>query len=180
MRFLLTLIFCFASVGADAREPTKVESETLAPIGGKSEDKAKKDVTPKAANDDAEPITPEQQAALICQTADIMGGQVQGADYVAGVDAYGNPVAPADVNEQPEFTVPDEVQVPIAVDVMAALGVTNPAVEGKATIGTLTVLKGGKLLYNGQDITNSVEGYCRDHVKKTKEQDNESSSTKGR
>lgn len=171
MRFLLTLVFCFASLAADAREPAKVEVESLKPLGDK---KMEKGEMPK---EDAEPITPEQQAALICQTADMMGAGVKGADYEAGVDAYGNPVTPADVDAGAEaFQVPDEVQVPIAVDVMAALGVINPAVEGKSQIGTLTVLKGGRLLYNGQEITHTVEGYCRDHMKKMKEQDNDASS----
>ncbi len=166
MRYLLLLAaFCFFSFAVEAKGPAKVESEKLPPVGAPapSKDDKKEAVTEEA------PITPEQQASLICQTATMMGAQIKSAEYVAGVDAYGNPVAPADAYSQPEFEIPEAVEVPIAVDVMAALGVTNPAVEGKATIGTLTVLKGGKLLYNGKDITNSVEGYCREHVQKEKQ-----------
>ncbi|NBX65710.1 MAG: hypothetical protein EBQ96_01780 [Proteobacteria bacterium] len=176
MRLFLTLVFCFASLAAEAREPAKVDTEALAPLG-KEDNKKDPKKNLDQAEADAEPITPEQQAALICQTADIMGSKVKGAAYEPGVDAYGNPVAGADIEGESAFQIPEEVQVPIAIDVMAALGVTNPAVEGKSQIGTLTVFKGGKLLYNGKDITNTVEGYCRDHLKKMKEQDNDRSST---
>ena len=160
MRFLLLLIFLCFPLMAEARDPAKVDAEKLPPVG------TKKDV----AKEDVEPITPEQQASLICQTADIMGQKVAGPDYVEGVDAYGNPVASANVDNPPVFEVPEAVEVPIAIDVMETLGITSPAVEGKANFGTLTVLKGGKLLYNSKDITNTVEGYCRDHAQKTKEQ----------
>lgn len=173
MRLLLTLVFCFAALAVDAREPAKVEAESLSPLGGEQ-----KKEPPKKANSESEPLTPEQQATLICQTAEMMGAGVKGAAYEPGVDAYGRPVVSADVDagSASAFQVPDEVQVPIAIDVMAALGISNPAVEGKSQIGTLTVFKGGKLLYNGQDITNTVEGYCHDHLKKMKEQDNDRSS----
>ncbi|MBU6234774.1 MAG: hypothetical protein KGQ41_02930 [Alphaproteobacteria bacterium] len=159
---LVALLIALPAV-ALAKGPEKIEIEPLMPAmeAGKS-DKAME--MPAPAADDGKPLTAEDQALMICQTADIMGEKVKSAEYQAGVDAYGNPVAPADVYNNMPFEVPEQIQVPIAVDVMKALGIN--ATEGKATIGTLTVNKGGQLLYNGKDITNTVEGYCREHTQK--------------
>lgn len=123
-----------------------------------------------AGEDAAEPVTPEQQAALICQSAQIMGQKLEeaGPDYVPGVDAYGRPVTPADIYGSMPFDVPDQIEVPINMDVMAALGITSPPLEGKGSVGKLVINKGGTLLYNGRDITHSVEGYCRAYLEKTK------------
>jgi hypothetical protein len=119
----------------------------------------------------AEPITPEQQAALICQSASMMGQKLKGAEYVPGVDAYGNPVTPADIDQAMPFEIPDEIQVPINMDVMAALGVTTPPLEGKGSVGTLIIQKGGALFFNDLDITNTIESYCTKHLKKMKMED---------
>jgi hypothetical protein len=94
---------------------------------------------------------------------------LQSPEYQAGIDAYGRPVDPADPYSQPAFDVPDQVDIPISIDVMAALGINNPPAEGKAKVGTLTLFKDGNLEYNGRDITDKIEGYCKAHVKKMEE-----------
>jgi len=143
-----------------------VESEKLAPLG-RATAKAQKNVDNIAKALDAEAVTPEQQAALVCQTYEIMSGQA-GPMYQEGVDAYGNPVVPADGGQNAAFAIPDRVDVPVNIDVMQAMGFQSPdGIKGEANFGTLTVLKSGELLFNGKEITNTVNGYCRTHMNKS-------------
>lgn len=153
MRFLLPVLLLFPAVVL-AAEPAKIEAESLMPQ------------VKAAPKEDDKPVTAEEQALMICQTAEIMGKKLDSAEYKPGVDAYGREVAPADIYESMAFAVPDEIEIPIQVDVMAAMGIPNPKPEGKATMGTLTIYKNGALLYNGKDITNTIEGYCREHMRK--------------
>lgn len=180
MRYALAaLLLTLLAGSALAGPPAKVEQESLMglPMDGKIDLRAGgKPLDPKvlekklaedskATGEAAEALSPENQAAMICQTADIMKGQI-GPNYQAGVDAYGNPVVPADGGMEQAFQLPDQIDIPIDVAVMQALGVvTNPPTDLKARVGTLTVLKNGKLSYNGKDITNDIEGYCRKHLK---------------
>ncbi len=156
-KLLLIAVFCLFGFAVQAAN-TKIDVEKLPLEGGKQADVA-------------EPVTAQQQAALICQSAQLMGQKLKGAAYVPGVDAYGNPVEPADVYNSMPFEVPDEIQVPINMDVMAVLGVTASPVEGKGEVGTLTIQKGGTLFFNEQDITNNIETYCTEHLKKMKTED---------
>jgi len=73
------------------------------------------------------------------------------AAYVPGVDAYGRPVVPADIEEQPQM--PEKFSFDITVDVARASGLPVPyGVEMQGKIGTITYEK-GVLSFNGKPLS---------------------------
>ena len=167
--WILIATFLIGVGSAMAKPPVEVDTESLMALPEAQQKGDAKKEDEAADKEDEKPSTPAEQALMICQTADMMNKKLDGPEYKAGVDAYGRDVAPADVYNAMPFEVPDQVEVPIAMDVMAALGVNAPPLEGKGKVGNLTIFKSGQLLYNGKDITNTVEGYCRQHMKKMEE-----------
>lgn len=85
--------------------------------------------------------------------------------YQPGVDAHGNPVAPADLN--PPIVTPDVFYIPLEVDVRDRFGIpADPTFfDGDILIGTVTV-DGDRVTYNGQDLTDpqaaTLAALCRD------------------
>ena len=114
------------------------------------------------------PVSVEEQALLLCQTRQLMAGEagapVPGVDYEPGVDAYGNPVVPADGQAQPVFDVPEQIDIPINIDVLKTVGVINQPVPGLSTnVGMVSIRKGGQVLFNGQDSGSAIQTYCEQH-----------------
>lgn len=104
-------------------------------------------------------LTDEQTAAMLCQAARLMKPE-DSAEYKAGVDAYGRPVAPADAGQQ-AFQVPDRVDIPVHIDILKNMGIVNTPTPALGTdIGTVSVMKGGQIQFNGRDLTNNVTAYC--------------------
>ncbi len=92
----------------------------------------------------------------IVAAADRIAGPkpVAGADYVPGVDIRGNPVAPADVNPQPNF-LPAEIVLPVQPDAFAFLGRVPPRGLDvlRANVGELRIrLSDGQTTFNGQPL----------------------------
>jgi hypothetical protein len=104
-----------------------------------------------------------------------------GADYVPGVDAKGNEVAPADLQPEPGVapadlprgpaTVkPDDIRIELDARLAARFGVPagGDARLGRAVLGTITV-RDGRAYFNGAplapDLAASVAAACAAHKK---------------
>lgn len=82
--------------------------------------------------------------------------------YQPGVDVHGKPVAPADLGSGYNIDLPQEITIPLTVDLKSFLHLNEtglPASAMKRTdawIGTLTV-KGDKVFYDGKPLTNEQQ-----------------------
>ena len=79
-----------------------------------------------------------------------------GVEYQPGVDVEGNKVAPADLAATPALKLPDEVHIPITVDLAARYGIpaTSNLFKSEAYIGSARVrLRDGSVWFNGQPLT---------------------------
>lgn len=86
--------------------------------------------------------------------------------YKPGIDVHGNAVVPADLNSNAQILVPDVIEIPLAVDLAQRLGGALPqGVEMNALIGFLQITKDGRVLQNGQDLTDQAVYLCKDSVK---------------
>lgn len=77
--------------------------------------------------------------------------------YQPGIDVNGNPVAPADggtVVTQSSYT-----EVPLNVDLARKLNL-NQLSEAQMTVASLRIYNDGRVLYNGQDITQQKTALC--------------------
>lgn len=88
--------------------------------------------------------------------------------YQAGVDVHGNPVVPADVNAAPMGLDSQTLVVPLSVDLAKRL--QNHSIQGldmTGTLGFIEIEPGGRVLYNGQDLTGQVHVLCgrKPHMK---------------
>lgn len=93
---------------------------------------------------------------------------IEGADYVPGVDVNGNPVAPADLgNNFNNVNYP--IDIPIEIDVLEMLN-AKPDMEGANAIANaikidpdvahIKLFQDGRTTYNDQDITDHVIYTC--------------------
>ncbi len=73
--------------------------------------------------------------------------------YKPGVDVNGNDVAPANLNNGPQIAVPDEIVIPIEIDLQQRLGVstTDRKYDSNAQIGVVTY-RDGQVFYNGKPL----------------------------
>lgn len=70
--------------------------------------------------------------------------------YQPGVDAYGRPVAPADLN--PSIELPPVITIPVTVDIAKQFNLPLGAAKGtEATVGVIR-LDGDKAYFNGQPL----------------------------
>lgn len=77
--------------------------------------------------------------------------------YKPGVDARGNPVAPADLPGTARITASNEITINLTVDVLQQYGVPADSPlspSGEASIGTIKYdIASGRLTYNGQSLS---------------------------
>lgn len=82
------------------------------------------------------------------------------AEYEAGVDVNGNPVAAADIDE-PLQALEYPLAVPIEIDFLRSFNVgTQDGLEINPEIGYLLLQEDGRVEYNGQDISKHVTVKC--------------------
>jgi hypothetical protein len=95
------------------------------------------------------------------QLAPYTGGD---ADYVPGVDANGDPVAPADIGLSP--SLPDTIEIPLQMDVLRRfhLPAGSRLLQGKAFLGLVSI-KDGKAYLDGAPLddaeTGALAALCR-------------------
>lgn len=81
--------------------------------------------------------------------------------YQAGVDVHGKPVVPADINAAPMGLDNQTIVVPLSVDLAQRLQGQNIAgLEMAGTLGFIEIGPGGRVTYNGQDLTGQVHVLC--------------------
>lgn len=82
--------------------------------------------------------------------------------YQPGVDVHGKPVAPADLDSGYNIALPEEISIPLSVDLMSFLKMDTSALPASAMkrndipLGTLTV-RGDKVLFNGKPLTDEQQ-----------------------
>lgn len=87
--------------------------------------------------------------------------------YKPGVDVNGNPVAPADLNGGSQIKIPDQIYINLSLPFKDLLKNYNPKLKNaEVYVGTVEYnLASGKLLYNGQELTdpvkNAIANECR-------------------
>ena len=95
--------------------------------------------------------------------------------YKAGVDAYGNPVTPADVpGSNFQFDIPDEISFNLDFNPLKYAGNSNLEIlfpDASASLGTIKYSIGsGKLTYNGKPLTDdqasAIAAACREYARK--------------
>jgi hypothetical protein len=85
--------------------------------------------------------------------------------YQPGVDVNGNAVAPADLPGQPQMKLPDQIKIPLTVNLAQTLNLNTSAYPfnqlgagTEAVIGTLSVdTASDKVLFNGQPISDTQQ-----------------------
>lgn len=75
------------------------------------------------------------------------------ATYVPGVDAYGRPVAPADLPDSGRYVLPEELTIPLTIDIAERLELEEriPGLEGQIPIGTVT-LRNNQVFFNEEPV----------------------------
>ena len=83
--------------------------------------------------------------------------------YQPGVDVHGNAVAPADLPGSPQMKLPDQMKIPLTVNLAKTLNLNTNAYpynqlgQGtEAPLGTLTV-EGDKVFFNGQPLNDAQQ-----------------------
>jgi len=76
--------------------------------------------------------------------------------YRPGVDVNGNAVAPADLNAQPQISVPDVISIPVTIDLATNLGINTPFLA-RPTVGEVQITRDGRVSFNGQPIGDSTQ-----------------------
>ena len=88
----------------------------------------------------------------------LMPNIVAGANYQAGVDAYGNSVALADVDN--EVAGPESLIIPIEIDLAEKFDIPNIGNIGEAQVGTAEIQSNGRVLFGGNDVTGKIHDWC--------------------
>ncbi len=95
---------------------------------------------------------------IMCQPA-VTHTPSADTNYQPGVDVNGNPVAPADGGAQFQATQTTYIEAPLNIDLANRLGLSRPA-EANANLGNLKIYNDGRVIYNGQDISQQAQALC--------------------
>ncbi len=100
-----------------------------------------------------------------------------GVEYRPGVDADGNPVAPADLNGGSQIKLPIKVTIPITDYLYSKLAnasgqpAPNGFVQPSLTVGVVTYdITSGQLTFNGQPLTTDPDGALAQLCRKARAQ----------
>ncbi len=96
---------------------------------------------------------------ILCQPGMVAYTPSSDVDYKPGVDVNGNPVASADINPAPSTSAVTYTEVPLTINLADKLQLSHPA-EAQAVVGSLRIYKDGRVLYNGQDISQQASAVC--------------------
>lgn len=81
--------------------------------------------------------------------------------YQAGVDVHGKPVVPVDVNAAPMGMDSQTIVIPLSIDMAKRLqGMNINSLDMTSTLGFIEVGPGGRVTYNGQDLTGQIHVLC--------------------
>ena len=82
-----------------------------------------------------------------------------GSNFVPGVDVHGNAVPPADLGPQ-SSGIYDPLILPIFVNLSDRLGQNTRALEVKPEVAYLEIYADGRVLFNGEDIGDTLRQTC--------------------
>lgn len=82
-------------------------------------------------------------------------------EYEEGKDVHGQAVAPAEIEKATPLNLPENIHIPLNVDLAQFLGLPFAYIEQKAYVGVVTLGPDG-LLYNGDPIASgdALVAYC--------------------
>jgi hypothetical protein len=83
-----------------------------------------------------------------------MSSRVAGAQYQEGLDAYGNLVVPADVNNLPSS---ESIIIPIEIDLADRFDIPE---LGEAQVNTAEIQPDGRVLFANNDVTGKMHDWC--------------------
>jgi len=89
-------------------------------------------------------------------------------EYEEGKDVHGHAVAPAELDKATPLALPENIHIPLNVDLAQFLGLPLAYIEQKAYIGVVTLGPDG-LLYNGDLLASgdALAAYCdKDYLEK--------------
>jgi hypothetical protein len=79
------------------------------------------------------------------------------AEYTPGVDVYGKPVTPAEVENAPTVNLPESIEIEIGIDIAEKYGFgAGGDYTGEARLGRVTV-RDGLVYFNGQALGDAVQ-----------------------
>ena len=84
-------------------------------------------------------------------------------NYQPGVDVHGKPVVPADINAAPPMGVDGQqtIVIPLSIDMAERLqGQNIEGLDMTSTLGFIEIAPGGRVTYNGRDLTPQVQVLC--------------------
>lgn len=82
-------------------------------------------------------------------------------NYQPGVDVHGKPVVPADINAAPPMAVDGPIVIPLSIDMAQRLqGQNIEGLDMTSTLGFIEVRPGGRVAYNGRDLTDQIQILC--------------------
>lgn len=85
-----------------------------------------------------------------------------GTAFIPGTDIYGEPVAPADINEI-KTPVPNVVTIPVEINFLEYIEQDLPeGIKLEGDVARVEIYNDGRVMYNGQDISGAVEAACID------------------
>lgn len=94
---------------------------------------------------------------FLCDTL----ASAKAAEYVPGVDAEGNPVAPADLPAVDANHITVVTEFPLTLDIADAVGITLPAgSELPAQLGKVQVMSNSQVIYQGKDVSPNIQALC--------------------
>lgn len=89
---------------------------------------------------------------------------INDATYRAGVDVKGNAVVPADLGVSAPAIIKNVTRIPLTVDLAERLQGLGAPVQGglelDANFGILEIHQDGRVMLEGQDLTNNVQTLC--------------------
>ena len=99
------------------------------------------------------PVHAQATVEISRAACDSLSVHVPSADvaYQPGVDVNGNAVAPADLNGQPQISVPETISIPVTIDLATNLGIPTPFLA-RPTVGEVKVTRDGRVTFNGQPV----------------------------
>jgi hypothetical protein len=101
----------------------------------------------------------EAEKSLLCHHTVVAIPRADVA-YQPGVDVHGKAVVPADMNA-PIITPPKVIEIPLTADLAQWAGLTLPSgTKMESVMGFIEAYPDGKILWNGQDITQNIAQNC--------------------
>ncbi len=95
--------------------------------------------------------------------------EVAPAEYIPNVDIKGNPVKPADLNDN--IAVLDPIIIPLEIDIAQRYGINLPlGAQMDAKIANIKIHSDGHIEFNERDISTNIEKLCTEYQKEHRQE----------